>query len=207
MFLRLFYTHPDFCASLAELALCPKFGWLHTYDEDVLFDDLVGSISLKIKIDDEDPVNSSRIVFYGRDGDIAYQKHNTIIEEIDNETKVITFSATVSASLVDYGDVLMIGGGIAGGATAGAKIGGSIGTLAVGTVTVPGAAAGSIIGGVVGGIGGACYGSDVSVSLLLKAKLTCKCTESQWIPTKIEDFSENARGKAKRNGDLYINVK
>ena len=28
-FLRLFYTHPDFCASLAELALCPKFGWLH----------------------------------------------------------------------------------------------------------------------------------------------------------------------------------
>ena len=180
---------------------------VNAYDEDVLFDDLVGSISLKIKIDDEDPVNSSRIVFYGRDGDIAYQKHNTIIEEIDNETKVITFSATVSASLVDYGDVLMIGGGIAGGATAGAKIGGSIGTLAVGTVAVPGAAAGSIIGGVVGGIGGACYGSDVSVSLLLKAKLTCKCTESQWIPTKIEDFSENARGKAKRNGDLYINVK
>ena len=180
---------------------------VNAYDEDVLFDDLVGSISLKIKIDDEAPVNSSRIVFYGRDGDIAYQKHDTIIEEIDNETKVITFSATVSASLVDYGDALMIGGGIAGGATTGAIIGGGIGTLAGGVVSGPGAAAGSIIGGVVGGIGGACYGSDVSVSLLLKAKLTCKCTESQWIPTKIEDFSENARGKAKRNGDLYINVK
>ena len=27
--LKLFYTHPDFCASLAELALCPKFGWQH----------------------------------------------------------------------------------------------------------------------------------------------------------------------------------
>lgn len=39
-----------------------------------------------------------------------------------------------------------------------------------------------------------------------KSKLTCKCIESQWIPTNIEDFSENVRGKAKRNGDLYINV-
>ena len=29
MCVRLFYTHPDFCASLAELALCPKFGWQH----------------------------------------------------------------------------------------------------------------------------------------------------------------------------------
>ena len=61
---------------------------VNAYDEDVLFDDLVGSISLKIKIDDEDPVNSNRIVFYGRDGDIAYQKHDTIIEEIDNETNL-----------------------------------------------------------------------------------------------------------------------
>ncbi|MEE1265273.1 MAG: hypothetical protein UHH87_03190 [Akkermansia sp.] len=149
------------------------------YGEVTISGDVIQPIQWSSEINDEDPVNSSRIVFYGRDGDIAYQKHDTIIEEIDNETKVITFSATVSASLVDYGDVLMIGEGIAGGASTGAVIGGAIGTLAGGTVAGPGAAAGTIIGGVVGGIGGACYGSDVSVSLLLKAKLTCKCTESQ----------------------------
>lgn len=196
--------------SIVDLLGCrPKWKKVvKAYDEDIFFDDTVGSVTLELEIDTSSPLGSTLRV-KDRSGDIWV--HNMKYSRLSGTTakeQYLILEADVTATMEDTGPMSENMSTIASSVEIGAASGALVGFYVGGT---GGAGAGGVAGGgagiVVGVIKCCIPAFDYSVTVHLAARLTCTCkANGKWVVRDVIDLSDNVGDAALRDGDLYLKI-
>ena len=198
-------------------------GWSKTYtamDDDLFWDDEVGTITLQLKVNENTPLTSF-ITVVKQKGAIQFKPESPIERNSNSNNYVlIELKGVVEATMTNYTTSLE---GMYQGATQGAAIGGAVGSgiggiaggiggaTAGGVGVVPGAIGGAKTGGLLGGALGGFIGGiagivdsevvTVSVSIDLLVQFKCDKQKKKW---KLWGVTDNSQSGGAGKGDLYI---